>query len=646
MSAIERRHEDAPKKIDDRVISEERLSRMQAPGSEETFALSQERAEDVDQRPDVTSGAALEEDETCERLLCAINETETARRIRALMPANERQPHTAACAEPPQALFPAAGAEAHPSARLAHRAPAARLTRTFMVQTSPIAAAMSTIPPTATPPRQPAPAEPDSILEKDKALLEKDKARYRLLRTIFEGGHLGGEIPASNPQLRHLVQTSPQAASMPLMPSAASTSRHPAPPEPDSIVERDSARERLLRAICATEIAGRLGGEFAASNPQSRMRVQTSPQAASAPLMPPPAVLPQRRVSATTSKMVETAMIEAVPFAAIPQFPSSTQPVAVVSGSPPAITAPLPPMSAQDDSTRVTILVWCKGQINRLGAKLALAAKSTSRTAIQLSVHFKNWMGTKAVPAMEHLGRSVWQLSVRSSKGAEARAVLTVKSTSRATIHLSIHFKNWISTKAVPAMEHLGRSVWQLPVRNSKRAEARAVLTVKSRDIAGPQPSTGLGDRVRAMQSTSVLESTDQPRPQSPTRFKMWFGPRRSPRLEKPPAVAYCWTADTPHSIKIADISTGGVHLLTDVRWPRGGAFSMTLKRTDIKNETPGSWIVIDFIVIRYCDDGVAGTFIPSTHRLSPYIPTRAENCADEWTLKRFVKHLAVPGRS
>lgn len=547
MSATGTRHEDAPKKIDDRVISEERLSWMQTLETGESFALSREPNLDADQLPEIPSGAALERDEIRDRLLRAISNTESARRMNAPTPVDGRQAHAPACTEPPRRQFPASGAEIQRAPRMVQRAPAARSTGAFLVQNTPV------------------------------------------------------------------------ASSMPLMPPPAAPSHHPMPPEPDSIVERDEARERLLRAICATEIAGRLEGEFTASNPRSRMRVQTSPQAASAPLMPPPTALPQRRASATTSRPATASrMVGAATFAAIPQVPSPPQPVAVTAGSVPAITAAPPPAPAQDDSPRVSILAWCNGEINRLGAKLALAAKSMGRAALQFSVGFRN----RAVP----------------------KAALAVDGTSRAAIQLSIHFKKGMETKALPAIKHLGRSFWRLSIRLWSRAEARAPLTVKSTDVAASLPSTRLDDRAPATRSAPRMESVDEPRPQSPTRLKRWFGPRRSSRLAMPPAVAYCWTADTPHPIKIADISSGGVHLLTDVRWPRGGALSMTLQRTDRTKEMPESWIVIDFIVTRYCDDGVAGAFIPSNHRLSPFIPSRADNCADERTLKHFVRQLAVPG--
>ena len=165
---------------------------------------------------------------------------------------------------------------------------------------------------------------------------------------------------------------------------------------------------------------------------------------------------------------------------------------------------------------------------------------------------------------------------------------------------------------------------------------------MESPEIAASQPPAGLDDLTHATQTAPEMGSMGRTRSRRASRLDKWFDPRRSSRLAKPPAVAYCWTVDTPHPVEIADISSGGVHLLTDARWPQGGVLSMTLQRTDRTSQTPESWIVIDFMVIRLCDDGVAGAFIPSTNGVSRIIPSRAENCADDRALKRFVKYLAV----
>ena len=53
------------------------------------------------------------------------------------------------------------------------------------------------------------------------------------------------------------------------------------------------------------------------------------------------------------------------------------------------------------------------------------------------------------------------------------------------------------------------------------------------------------------------------------------------------------------------------------------------------------SWKV-DLMVVRWCNDGLAGAFIPSPPGLTYAVAGRAENCADKKTLERFVKQLTL----
>ncbi|HEX8712173.1 MAG TPA: hypothetical protein VF730_09890 [Terracidiphilus sp.] len=126
--------------------------------------------------------------------------------------------------------------------------------------------------------------------------------------------------------------------------------------------------------------------------------------------------------------------------------------------------------------------------------------------------------------------------------------------------------------------------------------------------------------------------------------FLKWFeppDPRLSTRVERPPLVAYHWIVDSPQALKIANISSGGLYLITEDRWSEGNIISMTLQRTDREKGSPESWIAVDFIVMRWCKDGIAGAFLPHTPGLSDAVAGRAKNCADKKTLERFVKELA-----
>lgn len=136
------------------------------------------------------------------------------------------------------------------------------------------------------------------------------------------------------------------------------------------------------------------------------------------------------------------------------------------------------------------------------------------------------------------------------------------------------------------------------------------------------------------------------------TRVSKWIekcfeapDPRRSRRMAKPPLVAYYWAAGTPEAHRVANISSSGLYLLTEDRWPRGGRVSMTLQRTDRARGTPGSWIAIDFMVVRWCEDGLAGAFVTSAPGTSFAASGHAENCADRKTLERFIKELAPPAQ-
>jgi hypothetical protein len=126
--------------------------------------------------------------------------------------------------------------------------------------------------------------------------------------------------------------------------------------------------------------------------------------------------------------------------------------------------------------------------------------------------------------------------------------------------------------------------------------------------------------------------------------FHKWLGPpdpRRNARVDNPPLVAYHWIADVPQALKIADISAGGLHLVTKDRWSEGNIVSMTLQRTDREKGSPDSWIAVDFLVMRWCEDGMAGAFMASTPGLAYTVAGRAGNCADRKMLVRFVDRLA-----
>jgi hypothetical protein len=131
--------------------------------------------------------------------------------------------------------------------------------------------------------------------------------------------------------------------------------------------------------------------------------------------------------------------------------------------------------------------------------------------------------------------------------------------------------------------------------------------------------------------------------------FLKWFDPpdprRRSARLAAPPLTAYHWAMDVPQGLKIANVSAGGMYLLTDQRWTDGVIVSLTLQRTDMPKGSADSWIAVDFVVTRWCEDGIAGAFIPSRPGQLDAVAGRAMNCADKKALERFMAQLATPAQ-
>jgi hypothetical protein len=142
-------------------------------------------------------------------------------------------------------------------------------------------------------------------------------------------------------------------------------------------------------------------------------------------------------------------------------------------------------------------------------------------------------------------------------------------------------------------------------------------------------------------------ERLDWAEMQLETRFEKWFEPpdprRRSRRFPKPPVLAFYWPSHDPRACEVVDISLGGLHLITEDRWPEGSIVSLALQRTDQAKGTPDSWLAIDFRVIRLCDGSLAGAFIPSPPDVRYTAAGRAENCADRKTLHRFVHQLVPP---
>lgn len=119
--------------------------------------------------------------------------------------------------------------------------------------------------------------------------------------------------------------------------------------------------------------------------------------------------------------------------------------------------------------------------------------------------------------------------------------------------------------------------------------------------------------------------------------------PRRNPRLRNPPVVAFFWTGDLPKPHRIADISSGGLYMLTPERWSPGTRLSMKLRRTDRELESAGSSLAVDLVIVRSGSDGLGGEFMPcAPRRISIEEHTVDGGWATKRDLEQFVGHLIV----
>lgn len=222
----------------------------------------------------------------------------------------------------------------------------------------------------------------------------------------------------------------------------------------------------------------------------------------------------------------------------------------------------------------------------------------------------------------------------------------------------------------VPALVAHEASTPVIPTERAKPAEPLSVsndstflpLQSATADVSpagaptqSPTPVNGAAPRIPsfalidtdksglAATSDHINEGLDRAEMHLEKWFQKWFGPpdpRHTIRVSNPPLVAYHWIVDAPQAIKIANISAGGLHLLTKERWSEGNIVSMTLQRTDREKGAPGSWIAVDFLVMRWCEDGMAGAFIASVPGLQDAVAGRAQNTADKRTLESFVRQL------
>lgn len=574
-----------PSNNGENIFPQARLTLMETPEGGENSALT---ASFQDKFPEPAPGDIPEPSQTLDTLLHAICDTETARRLERDLPAGFRQPPA------PAAMASSAAATPVP---------------TLLVKASPQVASAGLMPPPSARPRrsEAAAASTDSKNHDTRAYL------LRAIRTTETARSLKHEMPTRAHRSETPAPTPPLKTPIPISGGKAVPPLSPAdvqqPPAP-TVMRKDTS-----------------------TSPAPTLLVQASPHGGSPWLMPPP--------DAPSRRPMHPKATVARPLAIVP--PAAATSHTTLTESAPAVALPTPFTSFQKDSSTAPFPFSRQADIARHSVRLGRLTAGTVRFGSQLALLLKQWLESKAIPAVESTARASLHLSAGLKNRVVEDAAPAFGCAARGISRRSIRLMRWSGTKAASALGSTGRASSQLSARlkisftrDPASATERAVRTAS-------QPPVRIVN-TPAIEAADTAKSMVRPRPQVASVLKDWLGPRRCRRLIEPPVVAYCWTADTPHSLKVADISSGGVHLLTDVRWPLGGRLSMTLQRTDRAKESPDSWIVIDFMVLRWCRDGVAGAFIPSNHPLSRYAVSHAENCADPQTLKHFVKRLAVTG--
>lgn len=582
MSAGKSRHEYVPKKYGQPINPPARFSsRMPAMESQGDFALPPQFPSNPSDDPETALPGAPEQDETAARLMHIIQGTELAARLATEMQTDD-PPTRASRAdhrETPSATARLRAAPTGPRAGSAVTSAAA-----FLIQT----------------PSYPAPGP----------LMP---------------------VPRQHPA-RKAAETFPSAATRPVSPPS-----RPA-------VQPPSAPVLLRTALGARAASTRL--------------IQTLPHAPSTLLMPPPGAPSLRRVPPQRPKTIGSPRVTAAP-----QVLFSPRPAA--SFGPGSEVMPLSSLPAISEASPGTlILAWCLREGKCLSEKALRVLDRSGRAATQLSTQLGMWTGngaallllrmrrgiyrtatglsawirTSVLPEIEHTGRISRQVSARLIRSGSSKAVLALGHALRISKQQANSVKTWGETTLPFELERISRHTKQLSAGFKNWSALKLAQAGKPWSQASTQHATAHKKSI-AVRPAPATEITRRTSTQPTTSLKYWLGPRRRSRQVAPPVVAYCWTADTPHSLKVADISSSGVYLLTDVRWPRGATVSMTLQRTDRGKHTPDSWLVTDFLVVRWGKNGLAGAFVPPP----PYSAARgAENYADPKTLKRFVKHLAV----
>ena len=98
--------------------------------------------------------------------------------------------------------------------------------------------------------------------------------------------------------------------------------------------------------------------------------------------------------------------------------------------------------------------------------------------------------------------------------------------------------------------------------------------------------------------------------------LKSWFVKQSPPdrrsaeRVLSPWLMAYDWSGPEKKKHDIRDISTSGVYLLTQERWPQGELVSISLRRKDQPEESSAPGVPVQVKAVRWGQDGVGFSFV------------------------------------
>lgn len=177
---------------------------------------------------------------------------------------------------------------------------------------------------------------------------------------------------------------------------------------------------------------------------------------------------------------------------------------------------------------------------------------------------------------------------------------------------------------------------------------------------AGKQATVFMQPGTPVDPTTIVPPLPQPPAPPPPSkspivRFLRWVDPklvtppelRASSRRPAPELVAYRWVKGSAISFPVGDISSTGVYLLTDERWPLGEQLTLVLQREGPLESDLRRQVTMHAEVVRYGDQGLGLRFLlplgMDLHLWETTHPTHADMSKPEYVVNelRFADALA-----